>query len=597
MTIPWTKELLLERLALGEDSRVEFKEASFRGGRVSAPRRETTADELAALGNTLGGTMLFSVSDDGEVQPLDRDRLDRLESFVGEVCVDSIHPSLAFVTQRVALPQGPVLVVEIPRSELVHRSPGGYLQRQGSSKREWSPEALRRLFQQRGRSGLLGPDETIVDGTGSRTLDPDLRDRFLSSRTDEPMEDQLVKLGLLALDGSGALRATVAGVLLGTKQPHKYLRGALIEAVSYRGTVLGRAAQHDASTITGPLDEQIRRAVRFARFNTRVSARRTPGFVEMPQFGDRAVYEAVVNAVVHRDYTMENARIRLFMFDDRLDLYSPGAPPNTLTIEAMRSRQATRNETLASMLRRLAIGDVPGAGDRRYFLQERGEGVPIIYEQTRSLTGRDPTYELLDGVELRLTIPSAPLPVEGIAGEVSVYTAGDPLAGVSVVVHYPDGTRMAEETDTFGRARFDFHSELPITAFCAARGYTLHVERAWRPPEPLAVDLQELTGGGSAVFTEGTGHLPGLAGRLNPILDKLERTYLYTTNVAIDKGKPQPVHFKLNQPLLLTDVNGFEWTVRFVDMIGKSSLVEYRPPGDTGSLPPIPGSVSSPPPP
>ena len=79
-------------------------------------------------------------------------------------------------------------------------------------------------------------------------------------------------------------------------------------------------------------------------------------------------------------------------------------------------------------------------------------------------------------------------------------------------------------------------------------------------------------------MTEGTGHLPGLKGRLNPILDTLDRTYLYTTNVAIEQGRQQPVQFKLNQPLRLTDVHGFEWTVRFIDMFGKSSLLEYQPP-------------------
>ncbi|MCY4371620.1 MAG: putative DNA binding domain-containing protein [bacterium] len=584
MATVWTKDMLLERLALGEDSRVEFKEAYFKGGRVEAPRRETMADELAALGNTLGGTVILSVSDNGEVRPLDREGLDRLESFIGEVCADSIRPPLAFITQRLALPDGSVLVVEIARSEPVHRSPGGYLHRQGSSKRELSPEALHRLFQQRGRAGLRGPDEAIVDGTGPRTLDPDLSGRFLSSRSDEPPEDQLVKLGLLGLDGASVVRATVAGTLLCTRQPDDYLRGAVIEAVRYRGTVQGRAEQHDAMTISGPLDDQIRQATRFARLNTRVSARRTPGLVEMHQFSPRAVFEAVVNAVAHRDYSMENTKTRLFIFDDRLELYSPGALPNTLPIGAMRHRQVTRNETIASMLRLIAIGDVPGAGDRRYFLQQRGEGVPIIYEQTRALTGSDPTYELLSGAELRLTIPAAPPPMDGIAGSVIVRARGRPLPGATVVAHYPNGTWMAEVTDTFGRVGFGFHSELPITVLCAAPGFGGHVERRWRPPQELSVDLPELPGGGSAVFTEGTGNLPGLTGRLNPILDTLDRTYLYTTNVAIDGGKHQPVYFRLGQPLLLTDVNGCRLQVRFIEMLGKSALVEYQSREATGKV-------------
>ena len=581
--MPWDSDSLLQQLELGEDSRVEFKEVEFTGNRVRAPRRETIADELAAFGNTIGGTLIFSVSDAGEVRSMNREQMDALETFVGEICSDSIRPPLAFVTQRLALPDGSfVLVVEVEQSALVHKSPGGYLSRQGSAKRELSSEALNRLFQQRGRSGLLGPDEVIVAGTGSNTLDETLADRFLSSRATESKTVQLTKLGLVQEDDSGVIRATVAGVLLCAARPDEYIRGAMIEAVRYRGTVLGSASQHDAASITGPLDRQVRDAVNFARLNTRVAARKAPGRVETPQFSPRAVFEAIVNAVVHRDYSIENAKIRLFIFDDRLELYSPGALPNTLPIEAMRNRQATRNETLASILRMLAVGDIAGAGDRQYFLEQRGEGVPVIYEQTRGLTGRDPEYELIGGAELRLTIPSSRPPVTGIEGEVLVSVADQPLAGAQVVALYPNKTWMEEETDTFGRVAFGFHSELPITVFCAAPGYAAHVERDWSPPGPLHVQLEPLPMGGSTVFTERTGHLPNLTGRLNPILDDLDRMYLYATNVAIDDGKQQPVHFRLNHPLRLTDVNGFEWIVRFVEMIGESALLEYEPPGPKG---------------
>ena len=577
--MPWNSDRLLQQLQLGEDSLVEFKEVGFAGKRIQDPRRETVADELAAFGNTIGGTLIFSVSDAGEVRSMNREQMDALEAFVGEICSDSIRPPLAFVTQRLALPDGSfVLVVEVAQSSLVHKSPGGYLARQGSSRRELSPEALNRLFQQRGRSGLPGPDEAIVAGTGPNTLDETLADRFLSSRATEPTAVQLAKLGMVREDDSGVTRATVAGVLLCTARPDEHLRGATIEAVRYRGTVLGSAAQHDAASITGPLDMQIRGAVNFVRLNTRVAARKAPGRVETPQFSPRAVFEAIVNAVVHRDYSMENGRIRLFIFDDCLELYSPGALPNTLPIEAMRNRQATRNETLASILRMLAVGDIPGAGDRQYFLEQRGEGVPVIYEQTRELTGRDPEYELIGSSELRLAIPSASPPVTGIEGEVSVSDAGRPLSGAQVVALYPNKTWMEEETDSYGRVAFGFHTELPITVFFAAPGYRARVVRDWRPPESLSVQLEPLPTGGSTVFPEDTGHLPGLTGRLNPILDNLDRMYLYAANVAIDEGRQQPVPFKLNQPLRVTDAKGVEWIVRVIDMIGKSALLEYELP-------------------
>ena len=578
MTI-WTADQLLRQIELGEDSRLELKEASVKGRKVIAPARRALADELAALGNASGGTLVFSVTDGGQVRELRREEMDALEKFVYEICSDTIRPVLPYNAQRLALPEErAALLIEVEQSGHVHKSPGGYLTRQGSSTRELSAEALQRLFQRRGRSGLLGPDELPVAETGRGTLDAALYNRFLSSRTLQPATAELAKLGLLVEDDAGVDRATVAGVLLAADRPDRHIPGAVIEAVRYRGTVLGKASQLDASKIVGPVDTQIREAVLFARRNTRVAARKAPGRAEIPQFSPRAVFEAIVNAVVHRDYSLESARIRMFIFDDRLELYSPGALANTLPIEALRTRQTTRNEALASLLRMLRVDDIHGGGDRQYFLELRGEGVPVIYEQTRELTGRDPQYELIGGAELRLTLPSARPPVEGIAGEVLVSTGGRPLAGAQVVAHYPNKTWMQAETDSFGRVRFGFHSDLPITVFCAAPACAGHAERGWRPPEPLSVSLRPLPGGGSAVFPEGSGHLPGLRGRLNPILDNLDRTYLYTTNVAVDQGKPQPVSFKLTQPLLLTDVHGSERIVRFLDMFGKSALLEYEQP-------------------
>ena len=575
----WDAEMLLKQLELGEDSRVEFKEDVFAGNRVQEPRRQRIANELAAFGNTLGGALIFSVSDAGDVRPMNRERLDALEAYVSEICADSIDPPLEFTTQRLALPDGSfALVVDVVRSPLVHRSAGKYLSRQGSATRELSPEALRRLFQQRGRTGLLGPDEEIVGGTGLNTLDAALVDRFISSPTRQADETQLSKLGLAREDDSGVTRARVAGVLVCTERPDEYISGAAIEAVCYSGTVLGRASQHDAATITGPLDRQIRDAVNFVRRNMRVAARKAPGRVDVPQYSPRSVFEAVVNAAVHRDYSIASAKIRLFLFDDRLELYSPGALPNTLPIEAMRQRQATRNETLASLLRMLEVGDVHGAGDRQNYLEQRGEGVPIIYEETRVLTGSEPVYELIGAAELRLTMPSARPPVPGIQGEVSVTAGGRPLVGATVLALYPNRTWMMEETDSFGRVRFGFHSEVPITVFCAAPACRAHVERDWRPPASLSVELEGLANGGSMVIPEQTGHLPGLTGRLNPILDNLDRMYLYATNVAIEEGRQQPVHFKLGEAMRLTDVHGAEWLVRFVEMIGNSSVLEYEPP-------------------
>jgi predicted HTH transcriptional regulator len=78
----------------------------------------------------------------------------------------------------------------------------------------------------------------------------------------------------------------------------------------------------------------------------KVEAVKRPGRIDIPQYDLGAVFEAIVNAVAHRDYAMHGARIRLHMFSDRLELSTPGGLPNSLSVETMDSNSISRNETL-----------------------------------------------------------------------------------------------------------------------------------------------------------------------------------------------------------------------------------------------------------
>ena len=96
-------------------------------------------------------------------------------------------------------------------------------------------------------------------------------------------------------------------------------------------------------------------------------------------------------------------------------------------------------------------------------------------------------------------------------------------------------------------------------------------------PSGLLLELEPLASGGAAIFAQSTGNIPGLRGRLNPIRDTSDRTYLYADNIAIDEGRQQPVPFRPGKPLRLTDAHGAELSVTIVDIVGRSALVEYRP--------------------
>ena len=565
------------RLSLGEDSSLECKQIEFRGDKPTNPRRDDLADELAAFANARGGIMLCGVTDFGEVQGMSREQMDALERVLVEACSDSIKPPIDVDISRMELDGKPLVIVTVPEGEALHESPGGSYRRIGSSKKKMASDEKLRLAQRRSQARFLWFDKQPLPETGFRTLDESLWKPLLSAEGAAEPEVALGKLALLTPDPAGTPRATVAGVLLCTSDPAQWLQNACITATCYRGR--DRATgQLDARTITGPLQRQVAEAVAFVLRNMRVAARKEPARVDLPQYSDKAVFEAMVNAVAHRDYSMRGSKIRLSMFEDRLEIQSPGTLPNNLTVDSMMERQATRNEALASVLGRMPVASIGGSGDRRYFMERRGDGVSIIRRETLELCGRLPEFTLIDESEVRLIVPAAVLEPSPARATITIHHAGQPLPGVDLLALYPNKTWKRACTDALGEAHLELHSTLlPMTVFAAAEGFAAHTEQGWIPAErALSLELEELPGVGAVIFPEATGYLPGLKGRLNPVRDTHDRTYLYASNISINQGEGQPVHFAFGEYLRLTDADGAELQVRIVHIEGRSALVEYR---------------------
>lgn len=412
---------LTDKIRLGEDSFLELKEVRLSGTKVQAPHKDGLADELAAFANSQGGVCLLGVDDARQIQGIALEHLDVVETLVHQICMDSITPPLLLSITRLELPDAtgqlqPILKLDVPRSLFVHRSPGGYLYRIGSAKREMTPDYLARLFQQRSQARIIRFDEQPVPDAVLEDLSEPLWQRFASQRIEESREALLDKLAMARQDNDGKLRPTVAGVLLASNDPRRWLPNAFIQAVAYRGTEVAPKGdalyQLDAQDITGPLDAQVLAACQFVRRNMRVAASKHMGRRDLPEYDLNAVFEALVNAVAHRDYSIYGAKIRLRMFADRLELYSPGAIPNTMTLDSLPYRQAARNEAITSLL---AKCPVPEAGydftGRNAMMDKRGEGVRLILEHSERLAGKRPYYRLVDESELLLVIPSS-IPVE-----------------------------------------------------------------------------------------------------------------------------------------------------------------------------------------
>lgn len=395
-----TLKELIEKIELGEDSVLELKE--------ELPRKDNLASEIAAFANAKGGVILIGINDNKEIAGLgDSVALDEVEKTVVEICQDSVKPPVSIDTRKLRIDGKNLLKIEVPRSLFVHKTSNGYFVRQGSRKTEMPTEQLGRLLQARSQTRIIRFDEQPVPRTDKSTLRKDLFTRFLRNvETEEQENTQLLKRRLLVED-NGNRRASVAGLLMCSDQSREHLYNSFISAVCYRGPHKDANYQLDAKDFTGPLDQQILDACGFVKKHNQISARKEMGRVERPQYSMKAVFEAVVNAVVHRDYFKHGSKIRLFMFSDRLELYSPGALANTLTVEKLEHSCATRNELLSRLLSELPVEEsLGGVVGRKHFLERMGEGVGIILRESEELSGKRPIYEM-HGEELCLTIFAA----------------------------------------------------------------------------------------------------------------------------------------------------------------------------------------------
>lgn len=407
-----TIDEIRRQLEAGEDARAEFKEVVLGDRGVRSPNTEEMAGEMVAFANGEGGVIFLGVDDAGLVRGLPGPRVAEVEAWAINVASNNCDPPIRPILRRERLPgpggaEASVLLVEVRRGLYVHGTGGGrHYVRVGSTKQLLKGSALARLFQERGRAFVFD-EQRVPTGTAADLDRERLEAFFRDGPRAIPLPDLLRNTRVIAGGEDGVERPTVAGLLAFGKASRLNLPSAYIEGAVYRGGILTSDDLVHSDQIAGRVDAQIDDATAFVERFMLKPARKPAGREDHPQYDIGAVHEAIVNAVAHRDYSIAGSKIRLFLFGDRLELYSPGALPNTLTIETMPFRVFTRNQLLVSFLSRMR-----SRRTGRAFLESRGEGVRRILEGSEAHAGRRPVYELF-GEELRLTIWAKPSPHEG----------------------------------------------------------------------------------------------------------------------------------------------------------------------------------------
>ena len=372
-----TRTELLELIKNGENSGVEFKRDTL--------DNRALAKELVAFANLRGGRVLLGIDDDGSVAGITRDRL---EEWVMNTCRDKIRPELIpyYEIIRDVEPGKNVAIIQVDRGwavhHLWHNNHRTYYIRVGTQSREASAEELERLFQQRGTfrlevRGVSGSSASDFDYRRLNDYFQRIRSQDTPSVGDADAWQNLLLNTEFLIEEDDRKPTTVAGLLLFCTNPNRFLPQAGIDAVAYPGKEKDYAAK-ERKSIRGPMtalfgkdglveNGLVEQAVEFVKRNTEITATLADGARREQKwtYPEDAVREAIVNALVHRDYLLSGTTVELSIYEDRLEVISPGRLPNGITPERMKTGcRSARNQLLKDVMRDYS------------YLEHMGMGIP-----------------------------------------------------------------------------------------------------------------------------------------------------------------------------------------------------------------------------
>jgi len=339
---------LLDIISTGETSKVQFKEA--------LPNSESMSREMVAMANSLGGMILLGVKDKvGTVTGLTQEQIEYADRKVAEFA-DNLKPPIYLATEVVKIEEDSgsknVLIVHINEgiNKPYKTAQGEIYVKQGSNKRLLTDNAeIMRLFQ---HSGNLLADEMEVYGTSIDDID----EKKFSDYFKKEFEKSYQERGLLFEQALRAKRVllnnqlTLAGLLFFGKDPQAIKPAFTIKAVSYFGDdIEGNQYRSKPKDLAGTIPELFEKGIDFIKNNLDFiqsgKSFNSPGQLEISSI---ALEELLQNALVHRDY-FKNSPIRLLIFDNRIEITSPGKLPNSLTVEYIKfGNPVIRNNQLVA---------------------------------------------------------------------------------------------------------------------------------------------------------------------------------------------------------------------------------------------------------
>ena len=382
---------LRELLQAGEGAKVEFKRDEVRPNQL--------AKEIVAFANTNGGRVLLGVEDDGTISGIKRPNLQEwlMDAVIGALITPQLIPDY----EEVATAAGQVGVVSVHPGTakpyaVQQGARQGYYLRYGNTCRRATREQMLRLFES---GGLLAVERLPIHGSGNDELDQRRVEEYFQrvlgeDKMDDWTQTLLHRDLLVETDAAPAPCCSYAGYALFALAPRRRLPQAGMRLLVFPGTDMDYDASLDevldlpfvglGEQKPGKFIEQTLPDRALSYLQPHISRERLTGMTRQRHwdYPREAIREVLVNAFAHRDWTRQGD-IRVVVYENRMEVTSPGALPNGMTIEKMKvGQQSPRNANIVRILRDYGIMDDRGMGIRR-------KVVPLMAEHN----GCEPLFE------------------------------------------------------------------------------------------------------------------------------------------------------------------------------------------------------------
>lgn len=371
------KRELLEIIDKGEDYYTEFKE--------QAAHPDDLAAEIVGFANSDGGILLMGISDDGNtVGVIHADKeIRRLDN----ICANNCEPPILCKIEKIKITDKLLLLIKIPKgTERPYRTNKGvYYIRTSSGKRQASREELLRLYQ---ATRSLYYDELPVLETDLSDLDTIYFENFFKGfhgwkvgDVGISLDDLLKSMKVLVMSEDQKPVFSLAGLLLFGRNPQQHIPYAKITLVKFNGNEIGDV--FDKKDIEGKIADQIINVENLIKLYLQSKVVIKDFDKELHhEIPLTAIRELIVNAVAHRDYHIKS-QIRVFIFDNRIEIMSPGKLPNSITLDNIRwgGIHAERNPIIVSFLAKMG------------YMTEIGTGIIRSIRLLKEHTGKEPDFE------------------------------------------------------------------------------------------------------------------------------------------------------------------------------------------------------------